>query len=155
MYCNIKILRSKVPVTTHEWQFAQKILTIRSDNIPDKKGGSDVMCTQNELNVVASEVVAATVALLQDKIYKIILYGSYARGDFTNESDVDIMIILNCNKEEVTKYRRDISRVSSRIGLKNDVEVSLLLRDRETFEYSENKVPFYTNIQKEGITLYG
>lgn len=113
------------------------------------------MCTQNELNVVASEVVAATVALLQDKIYKIILYGSYARGDFTNESDVDIMIILNCNKEEVTKYRRDISRVSSRIGLKNDIEVSLLLRDRETFEYSENKVPFYTNIQKEGITLYG
>lgn len=35
--------------------------------------------------------------LLENKIYKIVLYGSYARGDFDTESDVNIIILLdNC-----------------------------------------------------------
>ena len=52
------------------------------------------------------------------------------------------------------KYRKQISRLSSRIGLKNDVEVSLLLRDRETFEKQGDTLPFYKNVKKEGVALY-
>ncbi|MCM1125823.1 MAG: hypothetical protein NC429_05070 [Lachnospiraceae bacterium] len=65
------------------------------------------------------------------------------------------MIIMNCNKEKVCSYRKQISRVASRIGLENDIEVSLLLRDRDTFEQGEDVLPFYKNIQREGIALYG
>lgn len=81
-------------------------------------------------------------------------YGSYARGDFTKESDIDVLILLNCDKEQVMKYRKQISRLSSRIGLKNDVEVSLLLRDRETFERQGDTLPFYKNVKKEEVALY-
>ena len=53
------------------------------------------------------------------------------------------------------QYRKQVSQLSSRIGLKNDIEISLLLRDRDTFERGENVLPFYRNIKKDGIELYG
>lgn len=108
-----------------------------------------------QINVIAQEVVDEVIRLLQDQVYKIVLYGSYARGDFTSESDIDILILLNCSKEQVMLYRKQISRLSSRISLENDIEISLLLRDRETFERGENVLPFYKNIKEEGIKIYG
>ena len=38
-------------------------------------------------------------------LQSVILYGSYARGDFTKDSDVDIMILLNLTEEEIKEYR--------------------------------------------------
>lgn len=113
------------------------------------------MCSQSELQTVTRSVVEATVEILEDKIYKIILYGSYARGDFDSESDIDIMILLDCTSEEVKKYRKLINKLASRIGLENDIEVSLLLRDRTSFEERLNLLPFYQKVQKEGVALYG
>ena len=113
------------------------------------------MCTKSELQTVAQSVVQTTMELLADKIYKIILYGSYARGDFTSESDIDIMIILNCSEEETRTYRRAVNRLASRISLANDIEVSLLLIDKQSFEERMDILPFYQNVQKEGVALYG
>jgi predicted nucleotidyltransferase len=111
---------------------------------------------KNDLvQTVTSEVVEETKNLLQDDIYKIVLYGSYARGDFDNESDIDILIVLNSNMDKVRQYRKQVSRVASRVGLRNDVEVSLLLRDRETVEKGIQILPFYKNIMSEGVELYG
>lgn len=110
---------------------------------------------ENELRVIAEEIVNETREFLKDDIYKIILYGSCARGDFDSESDIDVMIIMNCRKEEVSRHRKQISKVASRIGLKNDIEISLLLRDKDTFERDGDVLPFYKNIQREGVALYG
>ena len=113
------------------------------------------MCSKNELQTVTQSVIQATLELLADKIYKIILYGSYARGDFDLESDVDIMIILYCSREKIREYRKEVSRIASRISLANDIEVSLLLIDRQSFEERLDILPFYQNVLKEGIALYG
>lgn len=110
---------------------------------------------REQINIITKEIVDEVIQLLEDNVYKIVLYGSYARGDFTKESDIDILILLNCAKEQVMQYRKQISRLSSRIGLKNDIEISLLLRDRETFERGENILPFYRNIKEEGVEIYG
>ncbi len=111
--------------------------------------------SENEITTIITEIVNETKELLKEDIYKIVLYGSCARGDYNSESDIDIMIIMNCEKESILQYRKQISKVASRIGLKNDIEISLLLRDRSTFKQNETVLPFYKNIQKEGIILYG
>lgn len=109
----------------------------------------------NEVNRITTEIVDEVLGILKDTVYKIVLYGSYARGDFSLESDMDIMIILDCDREQVKGYRRQISRLASRIGMKNDIEISLLLRDKETFEQGKKVLPFYMNVEKEGVDLYG
>lgn len=106
------------------------------------------------ISAVTKEIIDQVLELLKDDVYKINLYGSYAREDFTVESDIDIMILLNCDKEKIRSYRKQISILASRIGLKNDVEVSLLLRDRESFEQDQDILPFYRNVVNEGVELY-
>lgn len=113
------------------------------------------MCTKTELQKITQSVVKSVLELLEDKIYKIVLYGSYARGNFDTESDVDIIILLDCEEGEIRKYRKKISVLASRISLENDVEVSLLLKNRTSFENRLPILPFYQNIEKEGVVIYG
>ena len=108
----------------------------------------------NEIQKVTSTVVGRLVDLLGDKIYKIILYGSYARGDFDSESDIDIMILINGTDEDVIRYRKDVRRIANDVGLDNDILVSLLIRSRQSFEEWSDVVVFYKNVINEGVTLY-
>lgn len=108
-----------------------------------------------ELDAITSELVEEVTKLLKNDVYKIILYGSYARGDADNESDIDIMILLGCGKDKVPAYRKQLVKVASSASLKNDIEVSFMLRDRETFEQNEKILPFYRNVAREGVALYG
>lgn len=108
-----------------------------------------------EINIITTEIVDEVLNLLKNDVYKIVLYGSYARGDFTSESDIDIIVILNCDKEKTAQYRKDIHKIASRVGLRNDIEVSLRLRDKETFIKGKNVLSFYKNVEREGIQLYG
>lgn len=62
-----------------------------------------IMCTKSELKIVLQEVENASKQLYGDKLNKIILYGSYARGDNTEESDIDIMIILDGDIDDVKR----------------------------------------------------
>lgn len=113
------------------------------------------MCTKTELQKITQVVVQSVLELMEDKIYKIILYGSYARGDFDTESDVDIIILLDCDEKELRNYRKRVSVLASRISLENDIEVSLLLKNRKSFEDRRVILPFYQNIENEGVVLYG
>ena len=71
------------------------------------------MCTKSELQKVKS----ASVQLYEKQLNKIILYGSYARGDYTDESDIDIMIVLNCGPDEIKKLRKQTAEMTSDISL--------------------------------------
>ena len=113
------------------------------------------MCTRSELQAVLREVSHASSKLYGDKLNKIILYGSYARGDQTEESDIDIMIVLSCTAEEIKKLRRATAEMSSDISLEQGVFLSVLLRDKKHFDENMDFLPFYKNIVREGITVYG
>ena len=105
----------------------------------------------DEVQKVTSTVVGRLVDLFGDKIYKIILYGSYARGDFDEESDVDILLTVDAEPEEVSFRRRDISAVSSDLSLKYDVTVSVTVKPTEQFYKYSEVLPYYRNVLKEGI----
>lgn len=113
------------------------------------------MCTKSELQTVLETVKSTSEQLYGDKLERIILYGSYARGDNTDESDIDIMIILDCNADEIKRLRRLTAEMASDISLEQEVFLSVLLRDRSHFESNLDFLPFYQNIAREGITVYG
>lgn len=145
------------------FQFAEPLTAVKTELVKviisccTRHKGSEVkvMCTRQELQTVTENVVSSVLNIVSDKIYKIILYGSYARGDFTQESDVDIMVILDCSKEEVLSYRKQISKMASRIGLEHDLMLSVLLRDKESYLSGQEFLPFYRNVDREGVSLYG
>jgi len=83
---------------------------------------------------------------------KIILYGSKARGDCTGFSDIDVLIILNCNVDN--RLREKIFSMSFEIELEYDVIFGLLVESKHFWDSSRAKsMPIHWNIDNEGILL--
>ncbi len=87
-----------------------------------------------------------------ESMYKVVLYGSYARGEQSPESDVDIALILNGINSENTHDRM----VDIVVDYELDLAVTLSVVPIELGQYLEwkNTLPFYKNIDKEGIVLW-
>jgi predicted nucleotidyltransferase len=81
------------------------------------------------------------------------LYGSQARGDAREDSDVDILILLpdSYTSEDFVNAKLDISGRLYDLSLANDIDISPLIIVRNLF-YAR-KTPFTTNVINEGITI--
>jgi excisionase family DNA binding protein len=101
-----------------------------------------------------SSVLADFVAGLKNKFgenfYTIFVYGSYARGDAKEGSDIDVLVVLDDagNYGEMKRVVRDIAYDVS-FGKGRAVVLSAMLMSRTEFETSES--PTLLNIKNEGI----
>ena len=83
------------------------------------------------------------------------LYGSYARGDFTDDSDVDILMTVDLPSEQLRKFRTATAQISSRISLQYGITVSITLKSTEDFSRYSTFVPYYKNVLQEGWRYAG
>ena len=114
------------------------------------------------MNYVCSEYTLREILLRlkdeADKIYgntlkELILYGSYARGDNDDESDIDVMIILDIPVETELEYSRLITDAIVDLNLEFDVVISSLIESKEKYDKFKNINPLFMNIEKEGIKI--
>lgn len=108
-----------------------------------------------DMEKLRSSIVDVAKKIADNSLYRVYLYGSYARGDFDEESDIDIMIIVDCEKEQIDNYRKRMCHYASLMGLEFDKEFSILMRDKNTFYNNKDISYFFKNIINEGIVLYG
>lgn len=85
---------------------------------------------------------------------QIILYGSYARGDYNNDSDIDIMILLDLSDLELKKDFYKIIDMTYDFNLDNDLDIKPTVKCENHFIKWIENYPFYNNIHKEGVILY-
>jgi predicted nucleotidyltransferase len=84
---------------------------------------------------------------------QIILFGSYARGDNTEKSDIDLLII-----KKSLKKGREISGLIYKAFLENEigVPVDLLTIDYNRYIELNNEIGYiYKTIKEEGKVIYG
>jgi len=94
---------------------------------------------------------AALQSLLGDKLLSVRLFGSRARDEGTEESDLDVLVIVR--ERDRALYRRIVEE-SLNIDLVYDVNLApTILSDEEYRRNREYGTPFYRNVEKEGIAL--
>ena len=113
------------------------------------------MCTQLQLNQIINEVRQNVQSVLGDRLHQIILYGSYARGDYDDESDIDMMVLADVPYGEMENYRKQINRIASKIGLAHDIMITISLKDKQFIDSHQAILPFYRNVANEGVPIYG
>lgn len=84
----------------------------------------------------------------------VILYGSYARGDYTPESDVDIMILVDLPDDELDQYADELAEVGFEYNVTHDIWMMPVVRNQDHFNHWVKAYPFCENVQKEGVKLY-
>jgi predicted nucleotidyltransferase len=102
------------------------------------------------LRTILSQLRREFEALYRERLVKLILFGSQARGDAEDGSDIDVLVVLKGQVEAGKEIERTIDIVS-RLSLENDIVVSCLFIDEDRF-LSRNG-PLLRNIRKEGIDV--
>ena len=117
----------------------------------DYKEWRDIMCNQNQAIVILGEVYAACNPVFGNAIKDAYLYGSYARGDFHVESDIDILLAVDLEQEAISRLRNRIGLITSDLSLKHDVTVSVTVKPFAQFRQYADVLPYYRNVLGEGI----
>jgi len=98
------------------------------------------------------ELVEGILSLVRDQVVSIILFGSVARGTNTPESDIDIALILRGKMNAETESR--LSAFTADMGLRHDKLLSIVDIEEEFFLAWKEVIPFYANVEREGIVLW-
>ena len=89
-----------------------------------------------------------------NKLKAVILYGSVARGTATEESDIDIMVLVDGTAQELRTFEDQLSDVSTDISIKYFKVFSIIDISYQEYMRWVNTSPFYRNVSKEGVILY-
>jgi predicted nucleotidyltransferase len=88
--------------------------------------------------------------LYKNKLANVILFGSQARDDAKDGSDVDILIVLKGDVNPVEEIKK-ISELRYSISTEFDKVISCVFTSEEKF-LNEN-IPLFLNVKREGIVL--
>lgn len=113
------------------------------------------MDNKTVLDKVIEKASECVLELISEDLKMIILFGSYARGDYSEESDIDIAVLVNGDRETADRYMEKLVRLSADIDLDNMVVVNFICLPYSEYAEKKGYYPFYRNIESEGRVLYG
>jgi predicted nucleotidyltransferase len=104
----------------------------------------------DRIRLILSELRARLEELYGERLDRLILYGSQARGDAEPDSDIDVLVVL---RGEVNRWveKRRISILRAEISLRHDTVISIMFVSSEDFEHKEQ--PLLANVRREGAKI--
>lgn len=99
---------------------------------------------------ILKELQAELKEAYRERFKRLILYGSHARGEADEDSDIDVVAVIE-GVESPVKELGSLSDLISRISLKYDTLISLYPISADDFERRNS--PLLLNVKKEGITV--
>ena len=111
------------------------------------------MCSQQTLHEILNRLCGRLRELLGSYIKDVILFGSYARNEESDESDIDIMVLSDMERADISALQWKIGEVVSAILLDYGVMVSPIVENHAFFLENQEIMPFFRNIHYEGVRI--
>ncbi len=105
-----------------------------------------------KIKVEATELVKE---LMLPDLMQVILYGSCARNDYTEDSDVDIALLMKCGRQEAKKYNDALAKIATELAMKYFAIVNFVSLPYDEFLEKKTWYGYFKNIDVEGEVLYG
>lgn len=101
-----------------------------------------------DISKILHEVRVNLIDVYGDRLSKLLLFGSHARGDAEPGSDIDVMVVLKGDVKPGVEISR-VGKITADLSLEYDVVISCLFISEERF-HNENS-PLMLNVRKEGV----
>ena len=108
------------------------------------------MISQERLNLIIKDYRSRLVATLGDELDSIVLYGSQARQEAVEGSDIDVLCVMNTPFRYGDLIKRT-SKDTAEISLEYDIVISRIFVTREAYESLSS--PFLMNVHKEQLAI--
>ena len=109
--------------------------------------------SEEKIKAVVEQFALEIKKIYGDCLRNVILYGSCARGDFSIDSDIDIMVLLDIPQEEISKARKQIIDITDKLDLDYDVVLAPVIQNYHLFQQYIPASKYYQNVQKEGVMI--
>ncbi len=103
-----------------------------------------------EIQAIIQETEEQLQKIYSNHLKELILFGSFARGDFTEASDIDLLMLLD-EMSDLASERAKYFPAISQLSLKYDTVISVI--PYAINEFHVKKTPFMLNVSREGIFI--
>lgn len=87
-------------------------------------------------------------------LVSITLFGSYARGDFTEASDIDVFVVVDLPENSLESRFDALCDFTAHMNLEHDVELAPVVVSKRRYQYWGGVHPLFHEVQKDGVVLY-
>ncbi|MEM8525275.1 MAG: nucleotidyltransferase domain-containing protein [Bacteroidota bacterium] len=101
-----------------------------------------------QIQQLVDQFKQAVLSIYGEDLSKVILFGSYARGDFQEDSDVDFLVVLN--KKQINPFKEILKMNEKIYDLTLDSGKLISFLPTTLNRYESFQTPFYVNIRKDG-----
>lgn len=115
----------------------------------------DIILTNEIISKIKKDVFDLTRKLMGRDLKAVILYGSCARGDYTENSDVDIVLLTGCDRMEVKQYDDGLDLIATELAMKYFAVVNFVCIPQDEFLKKKAWYGYFQSIEREGEVLYG
>ena len=105
---------------------------------------------EREVQSVTSELRRRLQAVYGERLLKLMLFGSHARGDAEDGSDIDVLLVLKGPVSPCEEIERTVEHTAD-ISLRHDVVVSCVFVSEDQFE--RERSPLLLNVRREGVAI--
>jgi len=90
-------------------------------------------------------------------ICKVIMFGSCSRGTYTNNSDIDLILLLDSEKSGMSfnKLEQKVgTEIYERFSFNGKRDIDLLFADENVYANSTDPRSVYQRVKRDGVVLY-
>lgn len=106
-----------------------------------------------EIDPIIKNYIENVRELLGADFHRACVYGSYARGEYGEDSDIDIAIFTDRKPGDFYLLIDLISEITFEYNVKYDIILSPVFQNEQEYERMLKAVPYYQSIQREGIAV--
>ncbi|MBM3556109.1 MAG: nucleotidyltransferase domain-containing protein [Alphaproteobacteria bacterium] len=89
---------------------------------------------------------------LGERVGRVVLFGSRARGEGRDDSDIDVLVVFrddDAARDPAVKHK--ILDIAADVSLRHDVLLSHLRSSAR--QLAESALPFFATVRREGVTI--
>ena len=111
------------------------------------------MCSQLEVRTIIAQLRERLSIIFPQEQFDIILFGSYARHDADDESDIDVMFLVNSSRQTIQEKHWQIGEAAAEVLMDFGIVVSPIVENRAYYHANADLLPFFRNVQREGVRI--
>ncbi len=111
------------------------------------------MRTMQEVNKIIEELCVSMASLFPQDQIEAILFGSYARGSAEPGSDIDVLILVDASRQDISARNWQVGDLAAEFLLDYGIVISPIVENRDYFNRNVNVLPFYRTVVQEGVRV--
>lgn len=111
------------------------------------------MCSQLEVRTIIAQLRERMASIFPQEHFDVILFGSYARNDADDGSDIDVMFLVNSSRQTIREKHWQIGEAAAEVLMSFGIVVSPIVENRAYYHANVDLLPFFRNVQREGVRI--